>query len=640
MAQRIDRAASFGQNLYVDTRGAAGEPVSFTQAVINGLAQGGGLYVPEELPTLSLDEICALARLPYAQRAAAIYKAFNVDLPDDAIDELMGRAYGDNFDDEAICPITSLDESTHILELWHGPTSAFKDMALQCLPHFFSASAEKLREEGTLDHEFMILVATSGDTGKAALEGFKGVDGVSIGVLFPDGGVSDIQRKQMVTTTGDNVQVWAVRGNFDDCQTGVKHAFADEKFAEKLLDEYRIALSSANSINWGRLLPQVVYYISSYAELVAAGKIEAGCPIDVCVPTGNFGNILAGWMAKEMGLPVSRFVCASNANNVLTDFIETGVYDRRRPFHVTTSPSMDILVSSNLERYLYLESGRDAALVARLMRELQTDVSLRVEETDSADSFRVSGRGELHLSVLIENMRRQGYEFQVSKPEVLFHYDENGNKLEPMEKMVADVPSEYAGAVIEKIGRRRGVLDNMTGTDRVRLEFTVPSRGLFGYRSEFMTDTRGEGVMSAVFDHYEPYKGDIPHRNVGALVSTETGDAVMYGLFYAQDRGTLFCGPNTAVYTGMIVGQNARQGDIDVNVCRQKHLTSIRNAAGAETAMKLTSMRTLTLEECLEFIDDDELLEITPKSLRMRKRVLETELRKKLAAKKRAEANS
>lgn len=173
MAQRIDRAASFGQNLYVDTRGAAGEPVPFTQAVINGLAQGGGLYVPEELPTLSLDEICALARLPYAQRAAAIYKAFNVDLPDEAIDELMGRAYGDNFDDEAICPITSLDESTHILELWHGPTSAFKDMALQCLPHFFSASAEKLREEGTLDHEFMILVATSGDTGKAALEGFK-----------------------------------------------------------------------------------------------------------------------------------------------------------------------------------------------------------------------------------------------------------------------------------------------------------------------------------------------------------------------------------------------------------------------------------------------------------------------------------
>lgn len=395
MAQRIDRAASFGQNLYVDTRGAAGEPVPFTQAVINGLAQGGGLYVPEELPTLSLDEICALARLPYAQRAAAIYKAFNVDLPDEAIDELMGRAYGDNFDDEAICPITSLDESTHILELWHGPTSAFKDMALQCLPHFFSASAEKLREEGTLDHEFMILVATSGDTGKAALEGFKGVDGVSIGVLFPDGGVSDIQRKQMVTTTGDNVQVWAVRGNFDDCQTGVKHAFADEKFAEKLLDEYRIALSSANSINWGRLLPQVVYYISSYAELVAAGKIEAGCPIDVCVPTGNFGNILAAWYAKQVGVPIERLLCASNDNRVLTDFINTGTYDiSDREFILTSSPSMDILVSSNLERQLFELTGRNGEAIRQWMADLadarcfrvDAETFRRVRENFSADS--------------------------------------------------------------------------------------------------------------------------------------------------------------------------------------------------------------------------------------------------------------
>ena len=347
----------------------------------------------------------------------------------------------------------------------------------------------------------------------------------------------------------------------------------------------------------------------------------------VPVESASMGEIVAVTGIED--IMIGDTICAPDAVEPL-------------PFVKITEPTVAMTFSVNDSPF----AGREGTYVtsrhlrARLMRELQTDVSLRVEETDSADSFRVSGRGELHLSVLIENMRRQGYEFQVSKPEVLFHYDENGNKLEPMEKMVADVPSEYAGAVIEKIGRRRGVLDNMTGTDRVRLEFTVPSRGLFGYRSEFMTDTRGEGVMSAVFDHYEPYKGDIPHRSVGALVSTETGDAVMYGLFYAQDRGTLFCGPNTAVYTGMIVGQNARQGDIDVNVCRQKHLTSIRNAAGAETAMKLTSMRTLTLEECLEFIDDDELLEITPKSLRMRKRVLETELRKKLAAKKRAEANS
>ena len=310
------------------------------------------------------------------------------------------------------------------------------------------------------------------------------------------------------------------------------------------------------------------------------------------------------------------------------------------PFVKITEPTVQMTFSVNDSPF----AGREGTYVTsrhlrdRLFRELQTDVSLRVEETETPDAFRVSGRGELHLSVLIENMRRQGYEFQVSKPEVLYHRDENGALLEPMEKMVCDVPSEYAGAVIEKIGRRRGVMDNMSGTDRVRLEFTVPSRGLFGYRSEFMTDTRGEGVMSSVFDHYSPYMGEIPHRSFGALVSTETGTAVMYGLFYAQDRGTLFCGPNTAVYCGMIVGQNARTGDIDVNVCRQKHLTSIRNAAGAETAMKLTSMKTLTLEECLEFIDDDELLEVTPKNLRMRKRILETELRKKAAARARAAA--
>ncbi|HIQ71696.1 MAG TPA: translational GTPase TypA [Candidatus Onthenecus intestinigallinarum] len=310
------------------------------------------------------------------------------------------------------------------------------------------------------------------------------------------------------------------------------------------------------------------------------------------------------------------------------------------PFVKIEEPTVQMTFSVNDSPF----AGREGQFVtsrhlrARLMRELQTDVSLRVEETDSPDAFRVSGRGELHLSVLIETMRRQGYEFQVSKPEVLYHVAEDGTRLEPIERMVADVPAAYAGAVIEKLGRRRGVLEQMSGTDRVRLEFSVPSRGLFGYRSEFMTDTRGEGVMSAVFDRYEPYKGDIPHRTQGALVSFETGEAVMYGLYYAQDRGTLFYGPGTQVYTGMIVGQNARQGDIDVNVCRKKHLTSIRNAAGAEEAMKLTSMRTLSLEECLEFIDDDELLEVTPKNLRMRKRVLDTEARKKLDARRRQQA--
>ena len=260
-------------------------------------------------------------------------------------------------------------------------------------------------------------------------------------------------------------------------------------------------------------------------------------------------------------------------------------------------------------------------LRARLMRELQTDVSLRVNDTDSTDAFEVCGRGELHLSILIENMRRQGYEFAVSKPQVIYKMID-GVKCEPVERLVVDTPQASAGAVIEKIGRRRGVLEHMSGLDRVRLEFLVPSRGLFGYRSEFMTDTRGEGIMSSVFERYEPVKGDIPHRNVGALVAHETGVSTSYGLFYAQERGTLFIGAQQNVYEGMIVGQNARPDDLVVNVCKQKHVTNMRNASASEDAMRLISVHPLTLEECLEFIDDDELLEITPKTLRMRKKIL------------------
>lgn len=378
---KLDRINHFGANKYIDTRSSNSEPVTFTQAVINGLAPGGGLYVPEAIPNFSIEEITAFAKFPYRERAARIYKAFNIDLADEEIDTLMERSYADNFDDAAICPIHEIDDKTFVLELWHGPTSAFKDMALQCLPNFFSASADAMRNRGELDCEFCILVATSGDTGKAALEGFKGVDGVSIGVFFPDGGVSDIQRKQMVTTAGDNVQVWAVRGNFDDCQTTVKRIFSDESFNEKLHNELKIDLSSANSINWGRLLPQIVYYVSSYAELVASGKIEAGSPIDVCVPTGNFGNILAAWYATQMGTPIETLFCASNENRILTDFINTGSYDiSDREFVLTPSPSMDILVSSNLERQLFEMAGRDGDAVCEWMKDLSTKRTFRIDK--------------------------------------------------------------------------------------------------------------------------------------------------------------------------------------------------------------------------------------------------------------------
>ena len=369
------------QNLYVDTRGLCDAPVPFTEAVVNGLADGGGLYVPESLPHFSLDEIVELAELPYAQRAARIYKAFDIDLAPDTIDALMAQAYGDNFDDEDICPITSLDASTHMLELWHGPTSAFKDMALQCLPRFFSASASALKDQGKIDNDFLILVATSGDTGKAALEGFKNQEGTSIAVMYPHGGVSDIQFKQMATQAGDNVMVWAVRGNFDDCQTGAKAVFGDNAFADRLMSERKTALSSANSINWGRLLPQIVYYVSSYAMLVASGKVAPGQPIDVCVPTGNFGNILAAWYAKQIGTPIDMLLCASNENRVLADFINTGTYDiSEREFMLTPSPSMDILVSSNLERQLFELTGRNGEAIRSWMSDLREKRAFRVDE--------------------------------------------------------------------------------------------------------------------------------------------------------------------------------------------------------------------------------------------------------------------
>ncbi len=266
----------------------------------------------------------------------------------------------------------------------------------------------------------------------------------------------------------------------------------------------------------------------------------------------------------------------------------------------------------------------------RLFRELNTDVSLRVEETDSTDSFKVSGRGELHLSVLIENMRREGYEFSVSKAEVLYRYDEKGKKLEPMELAYIDVDEEFSGNVIQKLGQRKGELLNMqtNASGTTRLEFSIPARGLIGYRGEFMTDTRGTGVLNTIFNGYEPYKGDIQYRRQGSLIAYETGESITYGLFNAQDRGTLFIGPGVKVYAGMVVGQTGKAEDIEINICKTKKLTNTRSSS-ADEALKLTPPRVLSLEQCLDFIDTDELLEVTPKNLRIRKRILDPTLRKR-----------
>ena len=271
----------------------------------------------------------------------------------------------------------------------------------------------------------------------------------------------------------------------------------------------------------------------------------------------------------------------------------------------------------------------------RLFRELNTDVSLRVEETDSADCFKVSGRGELHLSVLIENMRREGYEFAVSKAEVLYKTDENGKKLEPMELTYIDVPEEFTGTVIDKLSQRKGELRSM-GTASggyTRLEFSIPSRGLIGYRGDFMTDTKGNGIMNSVFDGYAPYKGDIQYRKQGSLIAFENGESITYGLFNAQERGTLFIGPGVKVYSGMVIGSNGRGEDIEVNVCKKKQLTNTRSSS-ADEALRLVPPRIMSLEQCLDFIDTDELLEVTPSSLRIRKKILDPTLRKRAAMKK------
>ena len=350
---------------FFSTRG--GSCVTASQAILRGIAPDGGLYVPAMFPPVSTAKIAKMADMRYTERAVEVLKLFLEDFSIPEIERAVEAAYGtDRFDDPAVAPLKKLDAGTWVLELFHGPTLAFKDMALQLLPHLLKMAAEKNHE----DREVCILVATSGDTGKAALEGFRDVPGTSCTVFYPLDGVSDVQKLQMVTTGGNNTHVIAVRGNFDDAQTGVKELFGSTEFAEKMAERGK-TLSSANSINLGRLVPQVVYYFSAYADLIRQGTITAGEPVNFCVPTGNFGNILAGYYARCMGLPVNKLICASNRNNVLTDFFNSGIYSIHRTFFRTLSPSMDILVSSNLERLLYEAADRDGKLIRVWMDQLK-----------------------------------------------------------------------------------------------------------------------------------------------------------------------------------------------------------------------------------------------------------------------------
>ncbi len=350
--------------------------ISASMAILKGLSEDGGLYVPESFPKVTAEEIEALSKKSYIEAAYEIIGKYLSDFTKEELTDCVQKAYAkDKFSSPEIAPVASLSDNLKVLELWHGPTCAFKDMALQILPRLLTVSAAKNNEEKTI----VILVATSGDTGKAALEGFKDVSGTEIRVFYPENGVSDIQKLQMITQEGSNVCVYAVKGNFDDAQSGVKKIFTDEEYKKELSGK-NISLSSANSINFGRLVPQVVYYFYAYSRLVAKGDIKVGDKVNFTVPTGNFGNILAAYYAKMMGLNINKLICASNENNVLAEFINEGTYNRVRPFNLTLSPSMDILISSNLERLIYEMSGKDDKLVGEYMSALSKDGKYTVSE--------------------------------------------------------------------------------------------------------------------------------------------------------------------------------------------------------------------------------------------------------------------
>ncbi|MBQ6539981.1 MAG: threonine synthase [Oscillospiraceae bacterium] len=452
--------------------------ISFTsaEAIARGLSRDGGLFVPEEIPALTMEEIEKLCGMKYQDRAVYIMKKYLDDFSEEELRGFASAAYADNYDTDSIAPLYKLDEDTFFLELWHGPTCAFKDMALQMLPHLLTASLVKNGEE----KQVCILVATSGDTGKAALEGFSDVQGTKIMVFYPKDGVSDIQKLQMASQEGGNVGVCSVVGNFDDAQTGVKAIFSDPELRERLAEKGYF-LSSANSINWGRLLPQVVYYVSAYCDVVSSGRIALGDSINICVPTGNFGNILAGYYAKKMGVPVKKLVCASNSNDVLTEFINTGVYNRNRDFYTTISPSMDILVSSNLERLLFEMSGKDEDKIRGYMADLNTKGVYTVDEKIKASLDNEFAAGccseEETKETIGETFNEHGYLIDTHTA-VAYHvmkaYRDSTGDLTPAVVVSTASPYKFCAAVLEALGEKADA-DGLTLIDRLIEASGVPA---------------------------------------------------------------------------------------------------------------------------------------------------------------------
>ena len=444
--------------------------VDSATAITQGISADGGLFVPESVPKLTLDEIKYLAGLNYSCRAAYIFKKYLTDFTDAEIQYCTDSAYSTkNFETESIAEISQLFDGTYMLELWHGPTCAFKDMALQILPYFLTTSAKKIN----IDKKIIILVATSGDTGKAALEGFKDVEGTQRLVLYPQDGVRPLQKRQMTTQDGPNVGVCAVKGNFDDCQNGVKSIFTDAEIKEKM-NAAGLMFSSANSINWGRLVPQIVYYISSYASLAECGEISLGDKINIVVPTGNFGNILAAYYAKLMGLPVNKLICASNINKVLTDFIETGIYDRNRKFYATCSPSMDILISSNLERLLYILTGQNDAQIREWFGSLAStgryEVNDEVKNVLREEFFAGYCDDDQTKKTIREIYEKYSYTCDTHTAVAVKVYEDYKNKTGDMTKtLIASTASPYkfSSSVLEAIEGSNSELDEYEMVDRL-----------------------------------------------------------------------------------------------------------------------------------------------------------------------------
>ncbi len=481
--------------------------VTASEAITKGISKEGGLFVPCEIPTLTLNDLNEMIPMSYIERAKKVLSLYLTDFTPEEIDYCVNGAYKEGkFSSSKVAPLVTLSEKAEVLELFRGPTCAFKDMALQLLPYLLTTASKRAAP----DKEIVILVATSGDTGKAALEGFKDVPHTRILVFYPALGVSPMQKLQMVTQEGANVGVCAINGNFDDAQSSVKKIFTDAKVADKL-SENGMMFSSANSINWGRLVPQIVYYCSAYCDMLEKGALKSGEPMNVVVPTGNFGNILAAYYAKKMGVPIGKLICASNSNNVLTDFLETGTYDRNRDFFTTSSPSMDILISSNLERLLFHLSGEDDAKIRDYMNELATDGKYTVSDDIKAAVLENFAAGfttdELTFETINKTYTEKNYLSDTHTAVAIKVYDDyvvkTGDNTPTVIAATAS-PYKFSKSVLTALGGADESLDEFSMTDalsaKTNTQIPAPLAGLKDKEVRFTSVSEIADMEQCVYD--------------------------------------------------------------------------------------------------------------------------------------------